>query len=124
MKVIHTLFACTVVAQMLCASAARADDSVLPGPYSSWTDGQKTQAAFLLKNQSNQHCYMYIQRAENGGMRATYESAACIEAYYVLHLPADYPGLDALKDAARKNYAMAKSLGSDIPSFLGEDPNP
>ena len=103
--------------QVLALSPVLADQ-VLPGPYSSWSNAQISEAASLLKNGSNANCSIYVQRAQAGGMRATYEAAACIEAYYVLHLPTDYPGLDAIKAAANQNYQMAKQLGSDIPEFL------
>jgi hypothetical protein len=111
-------FAIAALAIPLAAISAQADDSIMPGPYASWTDAQKSEAAQRLKNGSNEACSTYLQRAAAGGMRATYESAACIEAYFVLHLPADYPDLDAMKASAQKNYELAKSLGSDIPAIL------
>lgn len=108
-----------VLALIVTTSAPAFAQSVLPGSYSSWTDAQKTQAAQLLKQGSESACASYIDAAKNpangGGQRAAYEAAACIGAYYVNHLPSDYPGLDQIKAGVMQNYNNAKALGSNIP---------
>lgn len=97
-------------------SAAAAAQNVLPGSYSSWTDAQKSQAAQLLKNGSSAACAHYISDAQtNGGQLAAYEAAVCVGAYYVNHLPNDYPNLDSIKASVIQNYRNAKALGSNIP---------
>lgn len=101
------------------ASSPAFAQSVLPGSYSSWTDAQKTQAAQLLRGGSESACSSYVDAAKDpqngGGQRAAYEAAACIGAYYVNHLPSDYPGLDQIKAGVMQNYNNAKALGSNIP---------
>jgi hypothetical protein len=112
----RTFAALTLVAM---SSAPAFAQSVLPGSYSSWTDAQKTQAAQLLKQGSEAACASYIDAAKDpqdgGGQRAAYEAAACIGAYYVNHLPSDYPGTDQIKAGVMQNYNNAKALGSNIP---------
>ena len=88
---------------------------VLPGSYSSWTDAQKANAAQLLKAGSNAACERFNEAKERVGQLASYEAAVCIGAYYVNHLPPDYPNLDQIKAGVLRNYQSAKALGSNIP---------
>ena len=112
---IFVLAAC--IAMLTPWADAQAGAQVIPGPYSSWTDQQKIDAANLLKQGSNAACQDYISRAPQS-QRAAYEAAACIGAYYVNHLPEDYPNLDEIKADAIKAYENAKALGSTAPAFL------
>jgi hypothetical protein len=93
--------------------------SLPPGPYSSWSKQQQQQAANSLKEICAKVCAPYTDAAKAGGMRASYEAAACTSACFYNRLPKDYPGLSAIKQSAEDNYAQAKKLGSDAPVFLG-----
>lgn len=110
---------------VLALSAAAIAAQVLPGTYSSWTAAQKATAAQLLKQGSNVACERYITEAkQNVGQLAAYESAVCIGAYYVNHLPPDYPNLDEIKASVLTNYQSAKALGSTIPVPFVATPRP
>jgi hypothetical protein len=102
----------------LLASVASAQ-SLPPGPYSSWSRQQQQQAANSLKEICAKVCEPYTAAAKAGGMRASYEAAACTSACFYNRLPKDYPGLAAIKQSAEENYAQAKKLGSNAPVFLG-----
>ncbi len=89
------------------------------GPYSSWSEAQKQQAAtFLGKHRQQQtQCVGYIDTAKTGIVRASYEAAACIAACFASNLPADYPDLDEIKKVAQCR--AAKNLGSGCePRFV------
>jgi hypothetical protein len=102
-------------------ATAAADTQVIPGPYSSWTDAQQTQAAQLLKAGSEAACQQYISNASSS-QRSAYEAAACLGAYYVNHLPPDYPNLNSMKKNALDAYNNAQALGSNAPAFLKSPP--
>jgi hypothetical protein len=97
----------------LCApGVAFATDGIPDTPYSTWTDAEKQAAGARLGELAKQQCMHY---ADNGGQRGAFEAAACVDAMFVNHLPADYPNLQQFKDMARDNYQKAKNMGSVMP---------
>ena len=97
-----------------------AAEQVIPGTYKSWSEAQRDQAANKLKQICTARCQQYTDRVQAGGQRATYEAAACVSACFHNRLPKDYPGLTDIKRTAEQNYAQAKKLGSNVPTFLVE----
>jgi hypothetical protein len=95
-----------------------AAQSLPPGPYSSWSKQQQQQAANSLKEICAKVCAPYTAATNAGGIRASYEAAACTSAGFYNRLPKDYPGLPGIKQSADQNYEQAKKLGSNAPVFV------
>lgn len=92
--------------------------SMPSGPYSSWSSGEQQEAVLTLEEMCGNQCSTYVQSAQDGGMRASYEASACIIACFADNLPADYPQMESLMQAARESYNKAQEFGSDAPVFL------
>ena len=111
--------ACAVLTLVVTICAPALAQSVVPGPFSSWSEEQKAQAAALLKAGSDAACAAYLAAKNNpenaGNRRPVFESAACVDAYTVNHVPPDYPGLAQIKAGVMPNYNNAKALGSEMP---------
>ena len=85
-------------------------------PFSQWSQSEQQQYADQLKQICNPQCARYmLQGSSTPGQRTIYEAAACQNACFAGHLPADYPGLANMKKAAWDNYNQAKALGSPMP---------
>jgi hypothetical protein len=96
------------------ASAAQAQ--MPQKPFSQWTQAEQQQYAVHLKQICTPQCARYMPQGSGAPQQRTmYEAAACQEACFAGHLPADYPGLAEMKKAAWDNYNQAKALGSPMP---------
>jgi hypothetical protein len=111
------LFSLTLLLVSAAISSAAVAQSLPTGPYSSWSDSQKSAAGGALKSICGRQCSRYDP---SSGQRGAYEAAACTIACFVNNLPDDYPQIDQYKNAARENYRNAKSLGSNVPVFLAK----
>jgi type II secretory pathway pseudopilin PulG len=79
---------------------------------------QQSQCAAKIKSICDPKCAGYMQAAQNGSMRASYEGSACLTACYANNVPDDYPNLEQMKASAHANYDQAKKYGSNAPVFL------
>jgi len=102
------------------AYIANAPISGLPrGPYSQWTEPQRKMAFGRVDGFCR---FLCVDKYSNASFpdRAAAERAAagaklCLGACIVNHLPADYPGLDKLKQELRADWEKARQLGSAAP---------
>lgn len=106
-------FACAIASTAL--SIATSATAMPDKPYSDWSDAEKSQLADELKAKSSSDCASYVQEAQQGSMRATYEAAACLYGTYYLGTPADYPNRDTYKQQFYENAQKARALGSTAP---------
>jgi hypothetical protein len=102
-------------------SCAAADTPVFPGPYSSWSAAQKAQAAQSLNQSSIGACQTYVDKATTS-KAAQFEALACEAAYFVNHVPPDYPSYNLMKTTATNAYDSARAAGANPPNFLGSPP--
>jgi hypothetical protein len=111
-----------VVAIVLFSSSyAAADTPVFPGAYSSWSSTQKAQASQTLNQSSIAACQTYVDQATtNKG--AQLEALACEAAYFVNHVPPDYPSYELMKTTAIDAYKSAQAAGAKPPNFLASPP--
>jgi hypothetical protein len=85
-------------------------------PFSQWTQGEQQSYANQLKQICSRQCAAYMPQGSSVPVQRTlYEAAACQNACFAGHLPADYPGLANMKKSAWDNYNQAKALGSPMP---------
>jgi len=108
-----------VLSSFSCVMAA--DAQIFPGPYSSWSAEQKAQAAQSLTQSSIAACQNYINEATTS-KGAQFEALACEAAYFVNHVPPDYPSYDLMKSSAINAYKSAQAAGANPPDFLGSPP--
>ncbi len=101
--------------------ASAADTQVFPGPYSSWSAAQKAQASQILNQASITACQTYVDKATTS-KGAQFEALACEAAYFVNHVPPDYPSYGMMKTTAVNAYQSAQGAGVNPPNFLGSPP--
>lgn len=112
------------VVAIVLLSASRviaADNQVFPGTYSSWSAAQKAQAGQILNQSSIVACQTYVDKA-TADKAAQFEALACEAAYFVNHVPPDYPSYNLMKTTATNAYDSARAAGANPPNFLGSPP--
>jgi hypothetical protein len=120
----HTVGLLLAVAAIGVASLSKAvadDSQVFPGPYSSWSATQKSQAAQMLNAASIGACQTYVDAATTS-KGAQFEALACEAAYFIHHVPSDYPSYDVMKATAVNAYKSAQAAGANPPNFLASPP--
>ncbi len=88
------------------------------GPFSGWSDQQKTDAIKRISGFCQFLCVDTHTESfpnEAAANRAKAEVLVCVGACIANHLPPDYPQLPALREQLRANYEKARALGSAIP---------
>ncbi len=101
--------------------ASAADTQIFPGPYSSWSADQKAQASQVLNQASIAACQTYVEKATTS-KGAQFEALACEAAYFVNHVPPDYPSYGLMKTTAANAYKSAQGAGVNPPNFLNSPP--
>ncbi len=118
---VASILAATAMGLGSLSLASAADTQVFPGPYSSWSADQKAKAGQVLNAASIAACQTYVEKATTS-KGAQFEALACEAAYFVNHVPSDYPSYGMMKSTAVDAYKSAQSAGVNPPNFLNSPP--